>query len=622
MSKKTEPVMSFPLDILDEDKGEAEMEFSRYREAKGGVSRIKRMLSSPSRIGVCFDRHGVTLIEVGGASSSAKVIGYKRENSESALIYGSEKFRQLLAESVNRFVGDKKYEAWVAIPQEDVEVRRISIPHVSGAHLERTVIWHIKKDLMCDEADYIFDFVIQEKIIEAGVNKLVVLVCAVKKTLVASIRDEFKKIGLSLSGISSMSVALQNVYRHSYLSTTSIDCHLYLGARYSRIDIIRNGQLVISRDIKTGLLSMLSEFLEDTPPLDIEYVKKDSEPSPSDEKKENGSDAEATVAAYEDELLRKLVVDLNSGADSADDEALLTRIPASAMRLVRQIDSTIKHCMDVVGGGRVEELYISGEVSGSQELHAYLGEHLQIPCRSIDQCVWEAADNASVAGMGSSQAGYDAMCLGLALSDMNRDINFLYTYRDKLERKQLRYANSAVIYFCLVLSCVFVVITLWQSGEIERKQSLLSIHQNNLEKNAKLVTLSNIEDLSSDIIQGHESAAKYADKYRVMAVISEILSVTPPEIKLLKISIDNDIANEFHRKKSNQDEAEEKQKKVVSIQGRLVELEGGFSSVLASYLVKLSSSMLFYRPELLNNNKERSRPDDELTEFSINLNVN
>ena len=100
--------------------------------------------------------------------------------------------------------------------------------------------------------------------IEDGIAKTRVMTYTAPKGAVKEVRDLFSQSGLRLTGVTTTTFAVQNLFRTRWVPTPNISVYanLYLSDAYSRIAIFSQGNLILTREIKTGVDSLIISLVE------------------------------------------------------------------------------------------------------------------------------------------------------------------------------------------------------------------------------------------------------------------------------------------------------------------------------------------------------------------------
>ena len=140
-------------------------------------------------------------------------------------------------------------------------MRHLVIPKVPDDQVANAVFWNFSKLAQVNERDAIFDFNILDEIEEDRQKKLRVATYAAPRKEIEELKTLLSDIGFSPKGISIIPFAVQNMFRVGFIETAANHiCTLFIGRDWSRIDIFADGDLVLSRVIKTGINSIVEEI--------------------------------------------------------------------------------------------------------------------------------------------------------------------------------------------------------------------------------------------------------------------------------------------------------------------------------------------------------------------------
>ena len=177
---------------------------------------------------------------------------------------GTPEFIDFLRVELKRFCGDfNKISIWAIMSAANVNLRHIKIPKVPKNQIENTVFWTMKREASFNEKESVLDYEVVEEITEGGTPKWFIMAYTAPIREIETVKNRFVKIGLPLNGISIVPFAIQNILRTGWI--TESDGHvatLFIGNAFSRIDIFRNGNLIMTRGIKNGINSMVEALLE------------------------------------------------------------------------------------------------------------------------------------------------------------------------------------------------------------------------------------------------------------------------------------------------------------------------------------------------------------------------
>jgi Tfp pilus assembly PilM family ATPase len=484
---------------------------------------------------------------------------------------GSGEFKDLLKSSINAFAGSlDDCDIWATMDATEVNVHHLKIPHVPKKQLGNVIYWAAKKENPIDEKNVVFDYEMQGEVNDQGIPKHFVMVYTAPRAEVAKVKNIFSSIGINLAGITTPSFAIQNIFRTEWIAVgESTFASIFIGDDFSRIDIYRKSNLVMTRGIKTGISSMMEaidESIAETQPdqrVDKESVKK---------------------------ILNDLSADPEKWLKDEDginwtESGILEMITPALERLIRQIERTLGYYATSVGYEKVEKVYISSVMSVFYyPLLNYISKQLGTKSEFFDPY---QGQNASASGASLSLAERTSLIpvIGLALSDRKHTPNAIFTYVQKKQEIRTKMINSGI--FATFATALFLCIVLLVFQAMEAKH--LGIMKGKLERELLLfnpiLSKDKIDGLATDMKIRHQHKQQYSQKYKGMALISELSFLTPDNIRLINVRITMP-AGDTARKDAVKKEKDEG----VSIQGVVLGTRSTLDVLLAQYVIKLENS--------------------------------
>ncbi|MBN2255162.1 MAG: pilus assembly protein PilM, partial [Deltaproteobacteria bacterium] len=355
-------------------------------------------------------------------------------------------FGEFVKRELDSFCGqERNVGIWANMSSAKAEVSAIRIPKVSRGQLENAVRWNAKKAISLEEGTSILDFKVQGEVIESGVTKLNVLVYAAPRDDVADMRKLFEGIGYSLEGLIISPFGIQNLFGTGWIARKEETvASLYIGRNWSRIDIFNKGVLVMTRDIRAGMNSMIMDLME---------TYNEGADKTSEEETTVSSAAPVEELIMDIEEARDLVFSLGADVPTTeeirsrfglDDESIFKLMNAAVDRLVRQVDRTFRHYTVTLGNEKVTAIYVSSSALVYEPLVTYIGKELAVDHAVLDPL---DPDNPSVedrtAGMTASERAPYSVALGAALSERARTPNFLMTQKDKKKQVNIKLINRS-----------------------------------------------------------------------------------------------------------------------------------------------------------------------------------
>jgi type IV pilus assembly protein PilM len=562
---------------------------------------LSNVVSMRKRVGVGIDI-GYTELSLAKVSQISdkrqELLEFISVPYEDGITPSSPKFPQFLRNTLKDFCGrDKKVALWNAISSAKVETRNLKIPKVSKKQIDNATYWTLKKDLSFNEDEMIFDYEVLGDVVENGINKIEVMAYVAPQQDIAQQKNLFDKIGFPLTGISIVPFALQNLFRTEVVDTLGKDiCSLFIGRDWSRIVIYSNGNLVLSRGIKAGIRSMIEAVAQEISKSKMDIAQQSIQPSESSifniEEESYILDLDEARKIFFDHISNAEPIRLEETGHILREHDVFGMIQPALERLVKQVERTLSHYYLHFNKERVNKVYVSGQMSIYERLFVFMKEQLDIPIDTMNPF----SPKLSYLGIAPvpktlSEKEAFAPAIGMALSNNSLTPNFIYTYKDKQRYEKARKVNRGIFAGILCFLAVCFGLFLWGNNLLDQKKMELAKLQTEVKSFRPLVNKNLIISLASKTQNKRKTIKQLGDKYKSLAVINEISSITPPEIKLLSMS-----ANMGQKtQKTGEQPRQQLEMEGVVLGDRLT-----FESTLAGYIVKLKSSPMFGTPSIEN----------------------
>jgi Tfp pilus assembly PilM family ATPase len=518
---------------------------------------------------------------------------------------------------LGKFIGPVKgIQIWNLMSSSKVDVRFIKIPKVARKQLENAVYWTAKRELSFEDMDAILDFEVQSDMVEQGVKKTSVMVYTAPRREVESVVELFSDAGYQLSGLAIAPFAIQNLLRTKWMPTygETLAC-LHIGREGARIDIYSRGSLIMTRDIKTGMNSMVESLVEG-------YIDR-KRPSTRDMRWSGAASVDFTITPTQ---AYKLIMSLDPDAPalSPDDtghdlseEDVFDMVRPALDRLVRQVERTFAN----LGGEKVNRIYISGIVNAYRPLIDYIGEQL-----GIESGVMDPLDpsipyiTGFTAPATASEKVSLAAAVGLALSDNVRTPNLLFTYKEKEKMATVSRVNRVILLSLAAIIISGLTVFAWQERVASKKKEALSdlnlqLSSLNLMVDAKLILQMAAKDREERRLK-----KEYGERYMGMAVISELSALTPENIRFLKLK--TILGGKTAEKAIPPAKPGEVSAKTLEIDGLVLGERSMLEGYLSSYVLKLKGSPLFKEATVQKNTVEvlqQNKAEGEVLHFVLNV---
>lgn len=556
----------------------------------------------PVTIGVDIGHECLRLVKTANASDKNRIfLGYKIIPFTNIISRKSPQFAGFIKAELLKFFGaDRKVNIWANMSAARVNVRHLRIPKVPKKQIENAISWAIKRETPFDDNDTSLDFEILGDIKEDNVSKLYALAYTAPKDEIKEIKKLFSEIGLQLDGISITPFALQNILKTVQISDfeDTVAC-LFIGNDFSRIDIYAHGKLVMTRGIRAGINSMVEALMESISAKTYDgdgFNDKD------------GGDAAAIAKE-----IRKALISLSPDSEpltkndvgfELKEEEKFKVIALSLERIVRQVERTFEYYTANLKYDRIERIYISTAMNVYMPIVKYIGDQLGMESDILDPLKFNLPNFESLAGKATvSDRIALTPALGLALSDNDYTPNLLFRFKDK-EKLAAALRITNIVFAFLMLFAVFCGgLFLYQKGTIKQRKAGISL----LEKQMLQYEPSVDQSMISQMIESSEkkqlTAKEYKEKYFPMAVLSELTSIVPVNIRLINLKADLGNAKPDKKllKKDLNITGENTEKKML-LEGVVFGDENTLESSLAGFIVNLDESPIFGEVSIKQNN--------------------
>ena len=406
-----------------------------------------------------------------------------------------------------------------------------------------------------------------------------------------------RKIGFPLTGISIIPFALQNLFRTDVVDTLGKDiCSLFIGRDWSRIVIYSNGNLVLSRGIKAGIRSMIEAVAQEISKSKMDVAKEAVQPSESSifgiEEESYFLDIDEARKVFFDHISGGEPIRLEETGQILKEHDVFGMIQPALERLVKQVERTLSHYYLHFNKDRVSKVYVSGQMSVYERLFVFMKEQLDIPIDTMNPFSGRL-NYLGIAAIPETLTEKEAFApaIGMALSNNSLTPNFIHTYKDKQIAESARKVNQSIFASILFFLAICFGLFLWGNNLIDQKKLELAKLQAEVESFKPLVNKNLIIELASKTQNKRSAIKALGDKYKSVAIINEISSITPSDIRLLSIS-----ANLGEKPQSNGKQP----KQQLEMEGVVLGNRLTFESSLAGFIVKLKGSPLFRTPSVEN----------------------
>lgn len=566
---------------------------SKAAPSKGGVGSSS---ANAVTVGIDISYDNIRFVKTGKVEGKLRIIDCGCGALPPQITRDSPEFASFLKAELVNFIGsEQNVNIWANIPASSVEIRHIRIPKVPDSQLGNAVFWTLKKESPFDEKEMILDFEVQNEFLDQGVTKLSVMTWMAPIKEVERIKETFSGNGFHLAGVTIAPFAIQNIFRSGWTTPKETSfANLFIENDFSHIDIYSNGFLIVTRDIKAGTNSMIESIV---------YALDSSR---------------NTHVTYDEakDIFSSLGLEEKSGHRKTrlTDNDLFQMISPALERLLRQIERTLEYSTGSLGNERINNIYISGNMNIYMPMIDFIASQLGLK----GEVLRITDDNTSfickgLESVSISQRSSYIPAAGLSLSDNAYTPNLLFTYKDKEKSKAVANVNNRIFaaFMGIVLLCSLVYAG--QLFAISGKKTALAKLERELTQAGPAVNHSLIVKMMGEAAGKSQESKRYLKRYMGVAVINEISSITPPNMKITGLKVDMAGAKDPKDK-------EGKSVETVSIDGIISGDIGSAKSALSAYLMKLDASLLLKEVVIQSSDYVSSKGEEGL-HVTINMKI-
>lgn len=630
-----------------------------------------------TRVGVSMDDEHIRLIKVSRSSGRMSQIEVKTvalpaegpDAPEPSLV---------LRLALKDFLGKAEAGIWAMVSPDAADLRFLQVPKTGKKQVSNTVYWTARKEASFEDAEVVFDYEVQGEVMEKGSPKLAAMAYTVKRAEFEKLRNLFLQAGYPLEGITAPTVAMRGLLRGGWLeSGMATQACLHMGEEFSRLEIFSEGTFKNVRVLKGGLAGMaqaLAEASKDFVPS-VKKAPEEAVPAPG---ADIGAAAEVVAELPEQPLFsaeipieiesmavpafvpepapvagagagltpaqaRELIGSLADGPDSLpEDHPGRAYAPADVLamlgpawdRLLRQVQMTFTHHTVTLGNEQVALMRVGGPLGMDEGVLAFLGEKLGAACLPLDPLA--PANLARVQAAAPAMTASERLPYGLllGLAQMEHDsCNLLFTFKEKEERDRIESLNKRVAMVWLCVAGVVAGFFMWQQVQAWGKQDELRALEIKLSEYQPRVDIPLLLGTGNKVRGVVENMRRYASRNLARAIMNDVTTLTPENVKLFSIVMDLGTPEE-----QPQGPGEAKagpgggpgtaSRQPVRTQARAgldtLTLEGYVTgdsqileSILSAYLVRLRTSPLLGEPSVSKRSAEVTAAGEDVLKFTL-----
>jgi type IV pilus assembly protein PilM len=536
-------------------------------------------------VGVALGADAVRMVKLKTVGGRRRLESWRTEALLPGMAVGTRAYREFLEKALKSFCrGERGVWVYAALQNVDVAVRNLSVPEVPANLLDETVYWALKREVEFTDETHIFDYELAalDEEENATEKRIAVMAYAAPREPVAQIREAFEACGLPARGITFPFFAVRNLFTSGWISSEGKPvAFLYVGAESSRITVYEGRNMPSSRAIKLGVSSLLAAIREGT--------------------------SDRLTAAETRRILYSLGIDnppLKEGEAGygLTPDQILEMLRPTLRRMVRQIERTLHYCSTQLGVERVEEIFVSGELSGCEMAVYELREQIKSDLFLINP--FESGTNAlsDEGPVSISERALMAVAAGAATWDEKRTPDLLNTCRDRAARRKTALTNR-VLLGCFAAAALLLGAWFWsQQARLAEARGLRSRRVAEL---GPSLSLPDLELEAAKVVRRAGELRAYARRFHGATALGELSRLTPEWVRLTRVRMDLAEAGAAPGVRS------------VAIEGTLAGEPGTLPARMAEFVVALENSPFF--EDVSGTDREVGKADDgrSLLRFGI-----
>jgi Tfp pilus assembly PilM family ATPase len=653
------PQESGSPDAAREQKARAESPLNRLKRLK---PRLPRLSGAPvlsrraETIGIEIGANAIRIVKAAQYSETHwRLAGHKSVPVRPGLSREDPAYVSLLKTALDGFRDSNKSQVWVSISSLYVDIRNFRVPRVPKAQIPSAAYWGFKKETPFDEKQSVFDFEIRREVMEDGVPKLAVTAYSAVRHEVEELVRLFERAGYPLTGITCGPFGTQNLFRCSWMPPPEGGsvAVLYVGDERSRIDVFEGQDLVLTRGIKAGILSLVESLIEGyqeqwrvaSSELPMDMFKDDVEEADDGiSELEVGDDGVELKPKDEPPGLKTSFLDMAQAralffsvtgegpplatyenVPNLSDRDIFALMMPAVERLVRQLERTLAHHSGGPGNERVGKIYVAGPVSSYANFLRHVTEQLGVACEPIDPlspALPFVADSPLPRATGERSDYAQALCM--ALSRNGRTPNLLYTYEDKARDEATASINRRVV-GGFALS--FLAILFWYGwtlkGVAAKTATLGRLSSDLTALETRHVSQEDVLALCAKLAGQNRALAAAGRRYLPVVVAGELASLVPENVRLTAITTDYAAPAEPAPAPQAGDKALQgsKSRGGLIIEGVVLGDQTIAESSLAHFIMRLEASPLFAGAKAQKSGSGDFRREGDVLRFVVNAGV-
>lgn len=561
-----------------------------------GVLPLSWIRTRPMTVGASWDNQAIRLVRCQPAGDDlARLLDCRTVPFQPGIAPGTERFAAQLGSALSEFCGSSTgVRVWAAYNGPGLTVQNVRIPKIPQPEISNAVYWTFKREHSFDEQASVFDYDLEGETVEEDALRTGATAFTVPRDELNRITELFDTAGFPLAGVTLPFFAGRNLFVAQGLAESAGSVvFMHVGVESSRIAVFARGSVVLSRNIKSGMNTMIDCLIQ-----------------------ESSSEITRPQAHA---LLSGLTPDHSAtledpGGGSLIQGEVCDMIFPALMRLIRQMERTLAFSRTEHGIERPNDIYLSGTLAPLRLQVGYMADQLGTNIHVIDPLESVLSDQSP--GPSCSSGGNEGeiyeLSVGLALSEKYPTPNLLHTCRDREIEKAEGLVTRRIYSVAATLMCILCAVCFmenWRCGQLSSRAAEL---RRQLDEYGPGTSRQAVSLRASDVLHARERLTDLAGRAASVGVFQQLCEMTPPGISIQSARFD--AAGESPDSPSN-----ERKEGELTLDGQVVDRDGAVESFLLSYMIKLRSSPLFGTVKLCSS---VTRPEvPHLLNFSLAVSV-
>ncbi|MFH2091605.1 MAG: hypothetical protein ABIJ31_04505, partial [Pseudomonadota bacterium] len=493
----------------------------------------------------------------------------------------NERLSPFLKTTIERFLGQyKKVKIWTSLETKDLKLRHIVVPDLPDSKIGNAALWGLKKEFEIHPDLDVFDFQVVDTFMDVGTSKKKVNAFTGDRKRIHLLKKVFSNAGFPLTGITALPFAFQNFFKTRVVDPIGEPFVIVnISGLYSDIFCFSKAGVLLVRNVRGGANSLVEEFIQ---PNETGMIEKN---------------------AVRDWLC----------ADFNTDSLEFEKIRHASDRLIAKIVRTGDYCSNNVAANKPIEHYLFyGQTDNCNSFMTFARQQIPGSVGLFNPLEKLSFNNMHITIPVLAQERntiIPATAVSLSANDITP--NFLYTYLDKEAQARFAALNYGIATTCLIVLILCSTLWFWLNSQENRLLKQQTAITAQLNQYTPAVTQEHLIKRMGEARNKANLLKTYTRDYLGLALINEVISLTPPHIFIDSLHI-NRVDDQIIKpiKKNNTDKQQISQ---IVLKGFVKTDSAALESTLTGLIIRLQDSLLFKNIVLEDKINDTDKAKDMLT---------